>query len=110
MTRRRDWNTNAWLIERARALVEHLEANAPPVIIAMDGAMIHHALLVAVPREYPEEITRRWVMDARQRFGLCQDCDTELNPVLSHAPLCPACEKKAEEDAKALAKEAGLEN
>lgn len=84
------------LRDRAGQLIELLDLDAPDTILALQVRLIMDAATADFGEDLYREIGEAAKVNTRQRFALCQTCDSEVSIRLSHPPLCEQCEAKQE--------------
>jgi len=84
----------ASLRKRTEQLLWFLHNDAPDNVTAMALRLVVDNATAVFGADLYAEFGKRAVTDARQRFGVCQDCDTDINAHLTHPPICETCDAR----------------
>jgi hypothetical protein len=99
-----DKSTREVFRERYTRWLERLrkfeELDAPDPVKAQAAGQFFLFCVGLFQDTFTREVTRFLVTDLRQRVGVCQYCDSEVSPLVTHHPVCERCEAKIAEEAE----------
>lgn len=86
-------------------VLRSLREEAPDFLIALNVNQVWWSATALLGDKLWEEFGRVAISAARMRVGLCQHCDTDLQPDLSHPPICPGCAKRFDAEIDSVLRE-----
>lgn len=82
------------LCDSIKRLSKMLDMDAPDVVLANEVVALWSIATADFGPKLYEALGRQAQRDARQRHGLCQDCDSDIATQLTHPPYCEQCEAR----------------
>lgn len=86
-------------------VLRSLQEESPDFLIALHVNQVWWSATALLGDKLWEEFGRAAISAARMRVGLCQHCDTDLQPSLSHPPICPGCAKRFDAEIDSVLRE-----
>jgi len=87
---------------RVISLLHDLDADMPDFLLASRMVSVFDTAVALFGKEMYECMGNRAIMNARQRHGVCQHCDNDLAPIVTHPPVCEYCDARIEAEAEEM--------
>lgn len=83
-------------IERLEKMASLTKQEMPNIILAHQFVLVFKSMIGVCGEDFFIKFNEFLLQDICRVMGFCQTCDKEIDPKLTHYPLCSACTFKKE--------------